>query len=445
MQSALTRYAAQAADGPNIPPRKALAIQQAIFADVTASAPLLERPVIGAIGPALSSFEAADELAFAGHTALSVLRVTLALATNFVTMSTLTASTQDCANLPASLTPQPTVPATSFDPACPKRPAGPLAFQPANGSNIIGVINPDTGQVYERVTDPNGPELVHLTPDGQKLYVDEENGTISVFDTCSFTFTDAIKAPGRIPLSTLSPDGKRLYTANLLGASATVVDTTTDEIIDTIPYLNVPTATSVSADNKTFYVSDVTGDITAYDAQTFQPIVHGITLGFFPGWLDVSPDGRYLYAANEGDGVTIFDAKTLKVVSQIYTGFMSAPQYVTTRPDGKEIWITNANGTVDVISTAGGSFAIKKVLSFDSLVWTVSFSADSATAYVSEEGNPVETLVAGENSDFLALFKVYPNETTGQTRVIDATTYQSKQPPIVLGIAPGAVTRVPGT
>jgi YVTN family beta-propeller protein len=82
--------------------------------------------------------------------------------------------------------------------------------------------------------------------------------TVSVIDTTNDTVVATISSPqARTPLSaTLSPDGKTLYTANFNSSNVSVIDTTTNAVTSLVAVGSGPAATVVSPDGSRLYVGN---------------------------------------------------------------------------------------------------------------------------------------------------------------------------------------------
>lgn len=132
---------------------------------------------------------------------------------------------------------------------------------------------------------------------------------------------------GRQPVTmALSPDNKKLFVANALSATVTVIDTQTWQIIgDSIPILDgSPHALVVSPDSSTLVVGSREKDsILIIDIQS-RKVIDKIITGDIssPRSLAISEDGQILFVANKyGDTITLINMETRQVIgSPIETG-----------------------------------------------------------------------------------------------------------------------------
>ena len=159
------------------------------------------------------------------------------------------------------------------------------------------------------------PSDVALTPDGRTLYVSGCKpicvpGFIQTFDTATHRFTHEI-AVGSSPFRVvMAPDGAHAYTANLAGATVSVVDVAANATTATVNVPVQPTGLAVSPDNRTVWVASQTGGaLTAIDATTNQvraslPIEQARD-------VVATPDGRRVYVSS-ANSVAVIDPAAIK-------------------------------------------------------------------------------------------------------------------------------------
>jgi DNA-binding beta-propeller fold protein YncE len=84
-------------------------------------------------------------------------------------------------------------------------------------------------------------------------------------------------------------------------------------------------------------------------------LVNTITVGNNPVAIAVTPDNSKLYVANQGSS-SISAFNTLDQSARTINGSFNAPLWVTARSDGQRLYVLNGNGvvsTIDTTSTAG--------------------------------------------------------------------------------------------
>ena len=259
-----------------------------------------------------------------------------------------------------------------------------------NNNNTVSVIDTTTNKVID--TNPNtpqidpikvgaGPEGIAYDPENELIYVTNRNdGTISVISTTTNRVIDTnpntpqidpIKVGETIEGIAYDPGNKRMYVTKIVDDTVSVIDTTTNKVIDTKP--NTPeidpikvgdTPDSIVYDpvNKRMYVTNVVdGTVSVIDTTTNKvidtkpntPEIDPIMVGAGPRGIAYDLVNKIMYVANSRDGtVSLIDTTTNTLVgSQIKVG--DRPHYIAYDPVNKRMYVTNIRGdTVYVIYTA---------------------------------------------------------------------------------------------
>jgi YVTN family beta-propeller protein len=196
----------------------------------------------------------------------------------------------------------------------------------------------------------------------QNAYItNQSSNTVSVIDTTTDTVIATIPV-GQTPFGVaVSPDGRQVYVTNVFSNTVSVIDTATSTVSATIPvglpppnpFCN-PTcadmAVAVSPDsskiyvNKTFSNSSTVSVIGAATNTVSATIPVGPALG-----VAVAPDGSKVYVA--GAGISVIDTATNTVSATIPVFAFG----VAVTPDGSKLYVTHTEGfpsPVEVIDTA---------------------------------------------------------------------------------------------
>jgi PQQ-dependent catabolism-associated beta-propeller protein len=190
----------------------------------------------------------------------------------------------------------------------------------------------------------------------------------------------------RYPSSTL------IFITNERSGTITVIDSTTDKIIDTIPVGGRPRGIRIGGSGRFAYVA-VSAPFKDQTAKGFDRVIvldtstgkihKSIDVGADPEQLAVDPDERHVYVSNEDDGTaTVVDIETGAPVAVLVTGI--EPEGVTSSPDGRWVYVmAETSSTVTVID------AEKQKVVNTFLVGTrprdAAFSPDGRRAYISAE------------------------------------------------------------
>ena len=248
-------------------------------------------------------------------------------------------------------------------------PDGRHAYASAGGNNKIRSydVTPQ-GKLAEGAsiplptTNPAGITVNHfpagltVSADGTKLWVANSlSDSASVIDLAARTVK--VIAAGSNPYAVaLAPDGNTAYVSDWGGSDLTVIDTTTGTPKGTITVGEHPSALKVNAARRELYVADTDSDQVSVVNLASRKLSRTIDLapykkapvGSNPNALALSPAGDTLYVANAGasavDVITLggLAGTTDKIAGRIPTGWY--PTGVEVARDGKSIFVANAKG-----------------------------------------------------------------------------------------------------
>ncbi len=198
------------------------------------------------------------------------------------------------------------------------------------------------------------PHCALFGPKNGLLYVSTElDSSISIIDPKS------LKVIGSVPtgqkeshMFTISPDGKRAYTANVGPGTVSVLDLDAKKTLKIIPISSNTQRISISVNGNMVFTSD--------QAKPRLAVIHTAT-DKVESWVDLpglgygtapTPDGRWLVVAVPTvNKVAIIDLKTLSVAHTI--DVPKAPQAAVVRPDGKMAYVScDSSAKVAAIRTS---------------------------------------------------------------------------------------------
>src|SRR5580692_1477332 len=161
------------------------------------------------------------------------------------------------------------------------------------------------------------------------------------------------------------PVGYRVYITNEISGDLSVIDSSTMEVVSTVPLGKRPRGIHGSPDGKTIYVA-LSGSPPAppgVDESTLPPpdkdadgigvfdvasgkMVRMMKGGSDPENFDVSLDGKTIYVSNEdASGVSFIDVAAGELTKTIKTG--EEPEGVKVDLDGKRVFSTNEEDGTD--------------------------------------------------------------------------------------------------
>ncbi|QSE93891.1 hypothetical protein JWS13_37465 [Rhodococcus pseudokoreensis] len=236
---------------------------------------------------------------------------------------------------------------------------------PVTPASAAGVFDIDSTAIPAGGS-PTGAVLV-----GDRLYVVSEDGFVQVVDRDTNTVVGApIAVDWASSNIAAAPAVDRVYVNSPWAGTISVIDTTTDTVVDTIwlptspDYQGYSLAQEliVSPDGTRLYASGEDGTVSVIDPAT-NGVITSQPLGYFTD-LAVSEDGRRLYGTS-GASVTVIDTESMTAISTLSVG----PVWDLTRPSSEFTDVTssvavNADGTrayatyhVTTVELASGGYS----------------------------------------------------------------------------------------
>ena len=237
------------------------------------------------------------------------------------------------------------------------------------------------------------------------LVANKGAGTVSVIDTT----TDQVIATvpvGSAPTSVATTyNGTFAFVANQGSNTVTVVNTYDNTFYKTIDVgaqptgiVQATTATQTSPGNWTraVYVTN-SGSNTVSVIETLTDTVAGtIPVGGNPTGVAVSPDGTRVYVANKASNtVSVIDAEGKVVVATVPVG--TNPVGVAVNSTGTRLYVTNLNGTVSVVNTTTPTPTVVATVAVGPQPYGVALSSDGAV-YVANSDDTITVIDGATNT-----------------------------------------------
>jgi YVTN family beta-propeller protein len=263
---------------------------------------------------------------------------------------------------------------------------------------------------------PTYPQNVAVTPDGSRAYVTDGNASVWVVDTQTRSVVAIVPAGTSPEDVVISPDGKSAYITTQVCAALTcsavveVVNTATNAVASTIPITNVAgTALSgitITPDGTRVYVAEVAGNnVFVIDTATNSIMTTIPTAN--SGSMDISssPDGSRVYATGFTIGspfdsffVDVIDTQSNLVSGTIELGNQEEPVRIAVTPDGAHAYVTGDGGHVFVVDTTKNALIATIPVSSGKPLFGVAITPDGARAYVTcGDNNTIFVLSTAKN------------------------------------------------
>ncbi|MBN8624402.1 MAG: beta-propeller fold lactonase family protein [Planctomycetes bacterium] len=154
----------------------------------------------------------------------------------------------------------------------------------------------------------------------------------------------------------LTPDERRLITANQRSNSLSLIDVEAGKVLSEVACGENPTALALTPDGRTLLLScRYSGDVELYSLESRGLTKRGaIHVGMHPYGLAVAPDGKHAYVALSADAqIAELDLAKRQVVRTIEVGRW--PRQMALSQDGKRLAVgTSGDQTVSVVDISAG-------------------------------------------------------------------------------------------
>jgi YVTN family beta-propeller protein len=280
-------------------------------------------------------------------------------------------------------------PAASVDPR-PALAAPPLLLLLRKGAeeDALLLVSANDRKVAAKLPTGDDPHEVLVTKDGSRAYISDygpkeaPGKTLTVVDLKTQKVVKTIDLGElRRPHGLAEADGKIYFTAEV-SQSVARYDPATDKVDWTAKVgQKVTHMLVVTPDGKKVYTADVLSDsVSAVDVATGQSTP--IAVGKQPEGIAISPSGHEVWAAHRGDGsVSVIDTATNKVVATLPCGKL--PIRAAFTPDGARVLVSDPVGGEVVVFDAKTREVAKRV-PVDGGAMAIAVSPDSKRAFVVE-------------------------------------------------------------
>jgi YVTN family beta-propeller protein len=189
------------------------------------------------------------------------------------------------------------------------------------------IIDPKTRTITAAIDTEGTGHWIAVLPDGSKAYVANKNDRpfVSVIDIKAHKMTGKVSMPNGTQGITVSPDGTRVLAVDYKDPKFVVIDTKTDQVIDTVAIEK-----NMRGPFRIKYSPDGLKLVTCDDQEGLANILstgdlHGpqqvLTVGKTPFGIAFSADSKTALVSNHGDGtISVIDLPNSKVVKTFKAG-----------------------------------------------------------------------------------------------------------------------------
>lgn len=189
-------------------------------------------------------------------------------------------------------------------------PDRPFVYVSDFDADVVSVLDADSGTVARQPIHISGhPMGIAVHPQGHRIYVVDNTGTLSMIDTASFHLTTLALGPVFAYGAALGPGGADLYVTTLRPNTLITIATSTHQPVG--PPVAVPAgpfAVTAAANGLTYVTNFDANNIIAVDTRTGTPVGAPIHVPISPRGL-IAVDQNRLYVTDGEGTIAIVDTR----------------------------------------------------------------------------------------------------------------------------------------
>jgi len=210
-----------------------------------------------------------------------------------------------------------------FSPKCVARKQGMeirdlLLYVTNTGSDCVTVMDRQRDRVVAAVTVGRSPRGIAANPDKTRVYVANfDSNDFSVINTASNQVVDTISNFGRGPSElAVSGDGTRIFAVNPESDSVSVIDTASEMVVGQVSVGDAPAGIAFDQDRSRVYVANSASNTISVIDVASSAVERTVAVGLNPVGLAVY--GDTLYVANKGSrNISVMDIPSYSVSTTI--------------------------------------------------------------------------------------------------------------------------------
>ena len=260
------------------------------------------------------------------------------------------------------------------------------------------------------------PQFAAVSPNGRLVYVANSTAkVVTVLDTSVNQVIATIPVDAGPPqFLTFAPDGRRVYISIFDDARTIavvgVLDTTSNKVVATIPVRTRPFRGAVTADGKALCVPNHdSGTISVIDTATLK-VIREVKVAPNPHWIEFSKDGTRAYTANhESNLISVIDTSNDAVVAQVPVG--KSPHALSVHPTRPLVANVNYDAnTVTMIDT--NTNQVTATIPVGRNPQSIAWSPDGRFAYVVNNTDNTVSVINAETNQVTATIPTGPSPTS---------------------------------
>jgi YVTN family beta-propeller protein len=325
-----------------------------------------------------------------------------------------------------------------------------------NDNASVSVLDAASGVRQTTISTGHSAISVATHAKANRVYTGNGDDTVSVFDSFASSLLTSVALPaGSGPVGlVVNSDANRLYTANALGATISVIDTSTNRLLQTSFAGGRPVGLALNPQTNRLYAANIDDSVSVINTVTNALVtLVALPAGSGPVGAAANPMTNFVYIANYGGSVSVLDGATNSVITNVALPADSCPTGVAVNPITNRVYTANRLGdSVTVIDGATNSVITTVQLPFGTEPLSVVVNTSTNRIYTCNHGIGLITVIDGATNAIVSMlgwsyssyegYGIALNETTGRlyttmgayNDVVDITQAASAGPAVVVSM-----------
>ena len=187
--------------------------------------------------------------------------------------------------------------------------------------SAVAVVDVRTRKLVKTIAtgERSAPTRVSVQPDGRQIWVGlDGRDEVVVIDAATHSQARHVKVAAGLHTLAFSSDSRHAFVANTAAGSVSLIDTTSLDLLATLPVGDTPAAMAYGTAAQMLYVAALNGVRISVIDPAQRKVVASVPVRRGIGALQFEPDGRHALALNRLDStLTVIDSADHRVVATV--------------------------------------------------------------------------------------------------------------------------------
>ena len=274
------------------------------------------------------------------------------------------------------------------------------SLMPQSSANYVKI--PGGSTLGNSLVKKNGPAVQSISNNGGYVKYTLNLSDNKLINGNYLTYSQSKIEPFGVTFDSMNGN---LYVADFCTNNTTVIDSSNNSVIKTVPVADFPTASAVNSSNGNVYVTsdESPGNVSVINGTT-NTVLKTIPVGTGPDAIAYDSSNGYVYVSNmEGNSISVINGNTNTVVKTIAVG--TGPDGIAFDSSNGYMYVANYESTnVSVID--GTTNTVVKAIAAGNLPDGIAFDSSNGNLYVTDFFSGMVSIIStAPISEYTVTFK----------------------------------------